>query len=509
MSNLQPSETGLESASVESGTGPAPLVSMFSNSSQPHIKMEPEEVQEAVVNAFNSQAFEAQPTWQASLEDRQGMPTRAHWNAIMETYLQNLHPSKREKALISEQMHKMIYRTLIEPDLARIGTPQFRFWCRKMFQVVDAKGALVITNGGRPIAVKEYIYDILCMCHEESGHSGRDKTCKILRDYYTWIPKELTANFVKACPTCIIKRSTESFMPRKVRSVLTDQSATMQVETCHNNQPISASAQYTVQHVNDFAKPFSQPQQSIHYHMSNLPHKLTGPGDCNYEQKITLESPLGPGLTTSCLYAVGGPFTENTCSAGYTLPPLAIRDDTDSNAKTESSGENHCLTLPPLLQFLSRSADSSEGAQGCPEEGPVNDKLSPASRRQRILQLEESLQLDPALLEESQSSNQPRLYPSLSSASIICLHGNNCTCSRDAKETDAETLSSGFRTADTTLCDDADQDQVLKTLRKEADFTVPHKNEIQLHSPIPIKVEHTNAILHLTQTIAPKDVITH
>jgi hypothetical protein len=38
-------------------------------------------------------------------------------------------------------------------------------------------------------------------------HGGRDKTCATLRLHYSWVPKELTAKFVKACPTCTLKRS--------------------------------------------------------------------------------------------------------------------------------------------------------------------------------------------------------------------------------------------------------------------------------------------------------------
>ena len=143
-------------------------------------------------------------------EDEPGMPTRAQWKVIVREYLEGLHERKREKALISRKLHEMIYDTLMHPESTRLGSPQFRFWARKMFEMVEVAGSTVITHGGRPVAVKEHIYDILCMCHLESNHAGRDKTCKVLREYYTWIPKELTANFVKACPTCAVKRAGDS-----------------------------------------------------------------------------------------------------------------------------------------------------------------------------------------------------------------------------------------------------------------------------------------------------------
>ncbi|EJD05100.1 uncharacterized protein FOMMEDRAFT_81080, partial [Fomitiporia mediterranea MF3/22] len=145
-----------------------------------------------------------------TMEDVSGMPTRAQWKTLMDSYLESLHPSKRHKSLISQEVYDMIFRTLRNPDATRLGTPQFRFWARKMFQLVEAPNdpdVLVVTNGGRPVAIKEHIYDILCMCHYECGHGGRDKTCKVLREYYTWVPKELISNFVKVCPTCEPRRA--------------------------------------------------------------------------------------------------------------------------------------------------------------------------------------------------------------------------------------------------------------------------------------------------------------
>lgn len=144
---------------------------------------------------------------QESFADTPGMPSQVQWHAIVESYLSNLHDRKRDKALINRTTHGMIFETLSCPESTHVGTPQFRFWARKMFQLVETSGVTVITHGGRPVAVKEHMYEILCMCHAESDHAGRDKTCKVLRSYYTWIPKELVANFVKACPTCAKKRA--------------------------------------------------------------------------------------------------------------------------------------------------------------------------------------------------------------------------------------------------------------------------------------------------------------
>jgi len=65
----------------------------------------------------------------------------------------------------------------------------------------------VVLHDKRPVAIKEQLYEVLCYCHAVARHGGRDKTCATLRLNYSWVPKELTAKFVKTCPTCTLKRS--------------------------------------------------------------------------------------------------------------------------------------------------------------------------------------------------------------------------------------------------------------------------------------------------------------
>ncbi|KAF9221802.1 hypothetical protein BS17DRAFT_784710 [Gyrodon lividus] len=65
----------------------------------------------------------------------------------------------------------------------------------------------VVLHENRPVAVMEQLYELFCYCHAQAGHGGRDKTCAVIRQHYSWVPKELTSQFVKACPTCTLKRS--------------------------------------------------------------------------------------------------------------------------------------------------------------------------------------------------------------------------------------------------------------------------------------------------------------
>ena len=149
----------------------------------------------------------------------QGFPSIAEYTDIEDTYLKNLSSRKREKALISQEMYDSIHTVLMDPSNTTFGNPQFRFWVRKMFVLASFQGEYTVTHDDKPVAAKEQIYQILVHCHGECYHGGRDKSCAQIKQYYSWIPKELVAQFVKACPTCVLKRSNN---PKKFVSMLKD-----------------------------------------------------------------------------------------------------------------------------------------------------------------------------------------------------------------------------------------------------------------------------------------------
>lgn len=161
-------------------------------------------------------------TVEASQARNLGMPSRAQYKSIEQEYIASLHPRKQEKALLSQELFDKIWDVLHDPSSPRVGTPQFRWWVRKMFVLSYPKGSLspaeleslgvenstpVVLHDNRPVALKDQIYDVLCYCHQLANHGGRDKTTAIIREHYSWIPKELIAQFVKACPTCVFKKT--------------------------------------------------------------------------------------------------------------------------------------------------------------------------------------------------------------------------------------------------------------------------------------------------------------
>ncbi|KAI0728808.1 hypothetical protein C8Q72DRAFT_973141 [Fomitopsis betulina] len=168
-----------------------------------------------------------------------GMPTPAQYKAIEEEYIHSLHPRKREKALLSQAMFDMVWDVLHDPLRSRVGSPQFRWWVRKMFVLSydsaegesgGEAGLPVVLHEDRPVALKEQIYEVLCYCHDRSNHGGRDKTTMVIRDHYSWIPKELVAQFVKACPTCVYKKTGSRDLAHALADVANNQLSKMERE---------------------------------------------------------------------------------------------------------------------------------------------------------------------------------------------------------------------------------------------------------------------------------------
>ncbi|RXW22533.1 hypothetical protein EST38_g3304 [Candolleomyces aberdarensis] len=150
--------------------------------------------------------------------ERPGFPTYAQYKQIETGYIQSLTPRRQGKALISQAMFDRIWDVLHHPE-TQLETAQFRFWARKMFTIEQnyritlgvAEGQEwptqeVLLHDNLLVAIQEQLYDLLCYCHGSTGHGGRDKTCALIRKHYTWVPKDLVSNFIKACPTCIMKK---------------------------------------------------------------------------------------------------------------------------------------------------------------------------------------------------------------------------------------------------------------------------------------------------------------
>ncbi|KAG9321124.1 hypothetical protein KVV02_000706, partial [Mortierella alpina] len=132
--------------------------------------------------------------------------TERQFLILADEYLLSLSPKKREKALLTNAMYQKILMVLIQPKNTQVSTAQFRFWAKKMFTLSTTATHHVVCHGGKPVATKECLYDVLVYCHRKSSHGGRDKTSAEVRQHYSWVPKELIARFVKHCPLCLSRR---------------------------------------------------------------------------------------------------------------------------------------------------------------------------------------------------------------------------------------------------------------------------------------------------------------
>ncbi|KAG0169912.1 hypothetical protein DFQ28_000908 [Apophysomyces sp. BC1034] len=139
--------------------------------------------------------------------DQDQYPSYEAFDAIVQEYLTNLSSKKRDKALVDQHRYSLILQVLKDPRNTAISTAQFRFWVKKMFQLVQLDGMEIVCHDNKPVAMREQIYDILVRAHREAHHGGRDKTSALVRRRYSWIPKELIARFVRHCPFCISRRN--------------------------------------------------------------------------------------------------------------------------------------------------------------------------------------------------------------------------------------------------------------------------------------------------------------
>jgi hypothetical protein len=132
-----------------------------------------------------------------------GFPSPEQFADMVNEYLSSLSPKKQTKALLTQAMYDDIREVLLHPTETKTGTAQFRFWSKKMFKLVSVSSTHIVIHENKPVATKEQLYDVLVQCHGQAEHGGRDKTATQVRKFYSWVPKELIARFVKACPSCV------------------------------------------------------------------------------------------------------------------------------------------------------------------------------------------------------------------------------------------------------------------------------------------------------------------
>lgn len=281
--------------------------------------------------------FDIPPPPVFTRDGRDGFPPEAEFEGIMAEYIEGLNPRKRDKALMSQSMYDTILVILTNPQDTRCATAQFRFWTKKMFRLVTTSQAQIVTHENRPVAVREQIYDVLVQCHSQCSHGGRDKTSNQVRRYYSWIPKELIARFVKACPLCNARRSAKSGSASAGLAALTALGADPSLLLANGG-------------IGDSSPPSDSSTSSDS--AVTTPSRPNGPPSALSSGYVT---PYTPGSYLSSAMYQQVP-TSNTSMASSGLPPMP-------SPSSNPQDWTHWVNDTPQRLALSQSANVSAGIQ--------------------------------------------------------------------------------------------------------------------------------------------------
>jgi hypothetical protein len=271
-----------------------------------------------------------------------------------------------------------IYKVLSDPQDTSLQTAQFRFWTKRMFSISETG---LVCHEKRPVAPKEQIYGILVMVstgpakrlcceadylvsaqsHGASAHGGRDKTSLHVRRSYSWVPKELIARFVKCCPLCNARRSSN-------RSYFTNDNGANYPQLDPNDNPelghsaADSSAESTSLH-HDHPWPKAEPADCSLHH-------LPLDSSSHYSYQTALASSSSTSLTDS---TVATPVDQqqqhySPMQAPGAVPSFVYANDLQHGFSSYSEQEPCVLSSgsggirrhkppPPPLDLRSASAD--------------------------------------------------------------------------------------------------------------------------------------------------------
>ncbi|KZF20664.1 hypothetical protein L228DRAFT_240435 [Xylona heveae TC161] len=231
----------------------------------------------------------------------EGFPSLESFEMVMNDYILSLSPKKRDKALIPKKRCDNIEAVLSDPKCTTIESAQFRFWAKKMFSlrtVYDPQKAVLVCHEGKPVAVRERLFQILTKAHADCQHGGRDKTSGQVRRYYSWVPKELIARFVRSCPTCSMRRNPVGYD-------LISQSMPKSLSSAAQATPPGSTATSPIGY---HAHQLSPPAHVLHSPPESRRTSLVAPANC-------------PSLTPAGLVT---PSISSTILVGGSIPPTPV-----------------------------------------------------------------------------------------------------------------------------------------------------------------------------------------
>jgi len=147
---------------------------------------------------------------------------RDTFNGIIERYISNLPPLKREKALIKLDLLNKIKEVLLNPKDNTIYDKNIRDWSKRKFkleEVVPGEYRVLVKANNKLVLIVESMYEVLCRTHADiTQHGGQKQTWKSIIEKWGWIKQDIVENFVNNCTICAVRKP--SFHPLAAKPII-------------------------------------------------------------------------------------------------------------------------------------------------------------------------------------------------------------------------------------------------------------------------------------------------
>lgn len=133
------------------------------------------------------------------------MEQKTEFYTLLDAYISTLAIKKQESFCIPQEKYNRIVHSLqlAKGAVCQYGT-KFKFWCNQHFKLekIGTNSIVYCVKTSSPVVTKEDMFDVISRCHEQVGHSGRDKTWNELRSNYSWVKQHVVELFLKTCTAC-------------------------------------------------------------------------------------------------------------------------------------------------------------------------------------------------------------------------------------------------------------------------------------------------------------------
>lgn len=133
---------------------------------------------------------------------------RKKFYELAAAHIQSLNYKFREKAVITENMKKKIFRCFSN-KYPQEFTSNFKTWCETSFIIgeIGSEQVLYHSENKKEVLIYENMYDTYKQVHEQTAHGGRDKCLDSLAINYSWFNRKLVQQYIDICYSCQNRQS--------------------------------------------------------------------------------------------------------------------------------------------------------------------------------------------------------------------------------------------------------------------------------------------------------------